>query len=71
MVVAACAGNRAYLLSWSPGQGFESAHVVRGAAVTAQATFTSPQATVTMVVSCARGVPTATSSVTGSLSSDD
>jgi hypothetical protein len=64
-VVAACAGASAYLMSWSPGQGFEAARVIRGPAATARATFTSIQLTVIMVVSCSGGVPTATSSVTG------
>jgi len=70
-VIATCAGARAYLVSWSPGQGFEPARVIRGPAGSARVTFTSTQLTVIMVVSCAGGVPTATSSVTGSLSGDE
>jgi hypothetical protein len=70
-VVAACTGGSAYLMSWSPGQGFEAARVIRGPAATVQATFTGVQLTVTMVVSCAGGVPTATSSVTGGLPADE
>jgi hypothetical protein len=45
--------------------------VLRGPAATDRVTFTSTQLTVSMVVSCAGGVPTATSSVTGSLSGDE
>jgi hypothetical protein len=70
-VIATCAGARAYLVSWSPGQGFEPAHVIRGPAASARVTFISTQLTVIMAVSCAAGVPTATSSVTGSLSGDE
>jgi hypothetical protein len=60
-LVASCAGARAYLVSWSPQQGFGSTGVVRGPATDARVTFTSGQLTVTMVVSCAAGVPAATS----------
>jgi hypothetical protein len=60
-LVASCAGARAYLVSWSPQQGFGSTGVVRGPATSARVTFTSGQLTVTMVVSCDAGVPTATS----------
>jgi hypothetical protein len=60
-LVASCAGGRAYVVSWSPQQGFGSSDVVRGPATNAQVTFISGQLTVTMVVSCAAGVPTATS----------
>jgi hypothetical protein len=60
-LVASCAGARAYLVSWSPQQGFGSTGVVRGPAASARVTFTSGQLTVTMVVSCAASVPTATS----------
>lgn len=60
-LVAGCAGARAYLVSWSPQPGFGSSGVVRGPGTKAQVTFTNGQLTVTMVVSCAAGVPTATS----------
>jgi hypothetical protein len=60
-LVASCAGARAYLVSWSPQQGFGTSDVVRGPATRAQVTFTGAQLTVTMVVSCATGAPTATS----------
>jgi hypothetical protein len=64
-LVASCAGARAYLVSWSPQQGFGSTGVIRGPATGARVTFTSGQLTVTMVVSCAAGVPTATSTTVG------
>jgi hypothetical protein len=65
-LVASCAGARAYLVSWSPQQGFGSSGVVRGPAATAQVTFTGGQLTVTMVVSCDAGAPTATSTAVSS-----
>ena len=60
-LVATCAGARAYVVSWSPQQGFGSTGVIRGPAASARVTFTGGQLTVTMVVSCDAGVPTATS----------
>ena len=68
-VVASCAGARAYLVSWSPQQGFGSTDVVRGPAINAQVTFIGGQLTVTMVVSCDAGVPTATVTAVGTGSS--
>jgi len=65
-IVASCAGARAYLVSWSPQQGFGSGDVVRGPATSAQVTFTGGQLTVTMIVSCSAGMPTATSTAIGS-----
>ena len=59
-LVASCAGARAYLVSWSPQQGFGSTGVIRGPATSARVTFTGGQLTVTMIVSCDAGVPTAT-----------
>jgi len=59
-VVAECQLASAYLVSWSPAQGYEVGKVVRGPAVTAQVTFESFANSVTMVVSCSSGVPTAT-----------
>lgn len=63
-VVAGCATEGAYLLSWSPQQGFEARNVVRGPAATAQVVFKSSQRTVTMTVSCTAGVPSAATQVT-------
>ena len=63
-VVASCQPAGAYLISWSPLQGYEVDGVIRGPAVTARVTFNqvtvSPTAReVTMVVSCSAGVPSA------------
>ena len=58
-LVASCAGARAYLVSWSPQQGFGSSDVVRGPAVKAQVAFIGGQLTVTMIVTCDAGVPAA------------
>jgi len=63
-VVAECLPGGAYLLSWSPTQGYEAGQVFRGPAPTAQVTFQSDANTVTMAVSCSTGVPTATTTVT-------
>jgi len=61
-VVASCQSAGAYLISWSPLQGYEVDGVIRGPAVTARVTFgpttVSPTAAeVTMLVSCSAGVP--------------
>jgi len=64
-LVARCAGARAYLVSWSPQQGFGASDVVRGPATNAQVTFIGGQLTVTMVVSCDAGLPTATVTAVG------
>ena len=69
-LVATCAGTRAYVVSWSPQQGFGSSDVVRGPATNAQVTFTGGQLTVTMVVSCDAGVPTATSTAVSAWGGD-
>ena len=59
-LVASCAGKRAYLMSWSPQPGFGVGEVVRGPATDTRVTFTGAQLTVTVVVSCYAGAPTAT-----------
>ena len=69
-LVATCAGARAYVVSWSPQQGFASSDVVRGPATNAQVTFTNGQLTVTMVVSCTTGVPTATATAVSAWAGD-
>jgi len=61
-VVANCQASGAYLLSWSPLQGYEIDDVVRGPAPAARVTFESNGGDVTMVVTCSGGVPSATSS---------
>jgi hypothetical protein len=63
-VVAECVPGGAYLLSWSPTQGYEGGQVVRGPAPTTQVTFDSTANSVLMVVSCSTGVPVATTTVT-------
>jgi hypothetical protein len=60
-VMASCQGADAYLISWSPLQGYEVGSVARGPAATARVTFASNANRVTMVVSCSAGVPSATS----------
>ena len=64
-VLAECVSAGSYLVSWSPTQGYEADQVIRGPAVTTQVTFDSADNSVTMVVSCSAGVPTATSHVRG------
>jgi hypothetical protein len=64
-VVAACQAAGAYLVSWSPLQGYEVGDVSRGPAATARVTFESNASRVIMTVSCSAGVPTATSSTRG------
>ena len=61
-VVATCQAAGAYLISWSPQQGYEVGDVFRGPAATASVQFESRTAEVTMRVSCSAGVPTATTS---------
>jgi len=63
-VVAQCATVGAFLLSWSPQQGFTASSVARGPATTARVVFTAAASTVTMAVSCATGVPAAATTVT-------
>src|SRR5499427_3236071 len=63
-VVAQCASAGAFLLSWSPQQGFTASSVARGPATTARVVFTTAANTVTMAVSCATGVPAAATTVT-------
>ena len=63
-VLAECRSAGAYLVSWSPTQGYEATGVVRGPAVTTRAIFESDVNSVTMVVTCpdgAGGAPVASS----------
>jgi hypothetical protein len=69
-LVAGCAGPRAYLVSWSPQPGFASGEVIRGPAVNAVVAFIGGQLTVTVVVSCYAGAPTATATAVGSGSTE-
>ena len=62
--VAECRSAGAYLVSWSPTQGYEVTGVNRGPAATARLVFESSANSVTMVVSCpdgTAGVPVASS----------
>src|SRR5580704_16051020 len=70
-VVAECRPAGAYLVSWSPTTGYEAGTVFRGPAVTAHVAFNSAANSVTMLVSCSTGVPTASSTVGGSRSGGD
>jgi hypothetical protein len=54
-VLAECRPAGAYLVSWSPTQGYEAADVTRGPAATARVVFGSDANSVTMVVSCPDG----------------
>jgi eukaryotic-like serine/threonine-protein kinase len=63
-VVAGCQAAGAYLVSWSPAQGYEVSKVVRGPAATANVMFTSSRKLVTMAVSCPGGVPSESTTVT-------
>jgi hypothetical protein len=60
-VVATCQSAGAYLISWSPMQGYQVGDVFRGPAATARVTFESRAGHVSMLVSCSAGVPAATS----------
>jgi hypothetical protein len=62
-VVAQCAATGAFLLSWSPQQGFTASSVARGPATTARVVFAGTASTVTMAVSCTSGVPAAATTV--------
>ena len=59
-VVASCAAAGAYLVSWSPQQGFAASHVLRGPVAKAKVTFSSSRRVVTMTVTCSGGTPSAT-----------
>ena len=65
-VVADCRPAGAYLLSWSPSPGYEVGTVIRGPALIARVIFSSASNSVTMMVSCSAGVPSAISTVSGS-----
>lgn len=59
-MLAECQGTNAYLLAWSPDQGFAVDDVQRGPSQTARVTFINgPTTEVLMEVSCNGGVPVA------------
>jgi hypothetical protein len=60
-VVASCQAAGAYLISWSPQQGYETDDVRRGPAAQALVTFESAANSVVMQVTCQGGVPQASS----------
>jgi hypothetical protein len=70
-VVTQCRPGGAYLLSWSPAPGYEVSTVSRGPALIARVIFNSAANSVTMMVSCSTGAPTATSTVVSSGGGDD
>jgi len=65
-VLAECRAAGAYLVSWSPTQGYETSDVNRGPATTARVVFESDANSVKMIVSCpdgASGAPVSSSYV--------
>ncbi|HEX4661604.1 MAG TPA: hypothetical protein VH307_29770 [Streptosporangiaceae bacterium] len=60
-VVATCESAGAYLISWSPAQGYavDQNQVVRGPTASASVVFRADRRTVTMKVSCPGGTPVA------------
>jgi len=63
-VLAECRSAGAYLVSWSPVQGYQADDVTRGPAATARVVFESSANSVTVTVTCphgATGAPVASS----------
>jgi len=58
-VTATCQSAGAYLLYWSPNQGFQADNVHRGPAAVTSVTFRGPAHSVVMRVSCSAGTPVA------------
>lgn len=58
-VMATCEPTGAYLLYWSPDQGFVADDVLRGPAAVASVLFRSTTSSVVMRVSCSGGTPVA------------
>jgi hypothetical protein len=58
-VLAACQSGGAYLVYWSPDQGYTADNVTRGPAVTASVTFSNTAGGLVMRVSCPSGTPVA------------
>ncbi len=56
-VIARCTDAGAYLVSWSPAQGFEVDDVHRGPARVAAVAFVSPDQKVWLAVHCVAGIP--------------
>lgn len=70
-VVARCDAAGAYLLSWSPQQGYEVIGVLRGPSATARVTFRSVDRAVTMTLSCVNGEPSEVTGTGGSWGGGD
>jgi hypothetical protein len=65
-VLAECRPAGAYLVSWSPVQGYEAEDVIRGPVTTARVVFDSDANSVTVTVSCpdgTAGAPVASSRI--------
>ena len=58
-VLAACQSGGAYLVYWSPDQGYTADDVARGPAPVASVTFSNTAGGVVMRVSCPSGTPVA------------
>ncbi len=58
-VLASCTPAGAYLISWSPQQGYQAEDVIRGPAPVARVFFTAGQQGERMLVTCQAGVPVA------------
>ncbi len=56
-VLAGCAGSDAYLISWSPQQGYAADDVVRGPAAMARVVFLAGSSGVSLTVTCTGSVP--------------
>jgi hypothetical protein len=67
-VVAECGSSGAYLISWSPQQGYQADDVIRGPAPVARVTFMTGPSGVSMSVSCNASTPSA---VTTAVHGDD
>jgi hypothetical protein len=59
-VVARCTGTTAYLVSWSPAQGYRVAHVERGPAAEVEVVFRNAagRTRVEAEIRCVSGIPT-------------
>jgi hypothetical protein len=58
-VLASCQSAGAYLVYWSPDQGYTADDVTRGPAAVASVTFSNTAGGVVMRVSCQSGTPVA------------
>jgi hypothetical protein len=65
-VVATCESVGAYLLSWSPAQGYWVDQFARGPAAVASVVFDADTRAVTMHVSCPGGTPISNTQVVDS-----